>query len=117
MFAKSFKPEEDHGDGQHSGITEAAFLVTGRHPAELLQTIDQALDLIALPIKLTIKRSGAMFVLLSGNGDPNATLTQVLATLAGTIPFVSRYALWAQAHPATLPVPNRPLFQKLLGHT
>ncbi len=56
-----------------------------------------------------------MFVLLSGYGDPHATLAQVVPIFAGTVAFVSRYALRSQADMATRPS-NAALFHQLLGY-
>ncbi len=110
------KPNQDHGDSQHCGITISPFVVAGRHPAKLLQAVDQPLDLITLPIQLSIKRSGALFVLLSRDCQANASPSQVVSIFPGTISLIARDAPGPQTNATVLASPDRPLFQQPLGH-
>ena len=80
----------------------------------MLQAVDQTLDVIALAIQSPIKRAGGVFILLSGNGDANATPLQVPAIGSKCIAFVPRYALGTNALLATGPA-NGTLFEQLLG--
>lgn len=95
------EPQKDHRQGHHRTVTTCPLLVTGRHPAKPLQAVDQPFDLIALPIKLAVKRSGSMLVLLPRNGGSDTSPVQVTAIFAEGVSFIRRQALWAQTQLAT----------------
>ena len=109
------EPKQDHGKGQHGGVATCLLLITGRHPAKLLQAVDEPFDLIALPIKRSIKRSGRMLVLLSRNGRSDAAPVQVATIFSESISFITRQSLRSDAHMTTA-TSDRPLFHKLFSH-
>ena len=105
------KPQKDHGDRQHGGITTGQLVITGRHPTKLFQTVNQPLHLITLPVEFSIKRSGRMLVFLPWDRRPNASPVQVLAIFSESVPLVARHPLRTDAQ-VTIATPDRALFQK-----
>jgi hypothetical protein len=71
------EPKQDHSEGQYSHVTVYPLVITGRHPAKLLQTVDQPLDLIPLPLELSVKRPSRMLGLLPRDHRSNASSLQV----------------------------------------
>jgi hypothetical protein len=55
-------PKHDGGKGHHRQEILRPLLVAGSHAPKLLETIDQALDVIALFIQGSVKRSGARLI-------------------------------------------------------
>jgi hypothetical protein len=109
------EPKQDHSEGQHGGVTIRPLIISGRHPAKLLQAVDQPLNLIALSVELSIKRTGRMLVILPRDRGPNASPVQVLTIFPESITFIARYPLGTDPH-ATIAAPDRTLFQKPFGH-
>ncbi len=109
------KPQKDHGNRQHGSVTTGPLIVAGRHPAKLLQAVDQALHSIALPVSFSIKRPGRMLVLFPRDRRPNASPVQVLAVFAESIAFIARHSLGTDPQ-VTIATPDRPLFQKPFSH-
>jgi hypothetical protein len=109
------EPQQDHGKGQHGGVTTHSLLITGRHPAILLQAVDEPFDLIALPIKRPVKGPGRMLVLFSWNGRSDASPMQVTTIFSESIAFITRQPLRSDAQ-LTTATPDRSLFHQLLSH-
>jgi hypothetical protein len=109
------EPNQDHGDGQHGGVTIRQLVVAGRHPAKLLQAVDQPLHLIALPVEFSIKRPGRMFVLLPRDRRPNTSPVQVLAIFPESIALIARHPLRTDTK-VTIAPSDRTLFQKPFSH-
>jgi hypothetical protein len=70
-------------------IVDSALLITGRQTPVLFQPIDQPLYSLAETVEGTIKRTGAVFVLLPRNGDADPVASQVLSNLATTVGLIA----------------------------
>ncbi len=66
------KPEHDGSQSQEGFVVFGTLLIPRSYPTALLETIDEPLDTVALPIRLLVKLASVLFVSLAWNGDANA---------------------------------------------
>jgi hypothetical protein len=107
------EPEHDSRNDDHRQIVACTLLVAGCHPTELLETIDQALDPVALAIERPVKARRTTFVLARGDGHADAALAEVLPYHFASVTFVSYNPLGALFDPSVGSF-DRALFQQLL---
>jgi len=100
------QPDQDGGEGDHRQEGDRELLITRRHAAELLESIDAALHLIAFPIQLPLKGALRALVALGRDGDTDPVLAQVAPDLAAAVALVGDEALGAPPRP---PAPARAL--------
>jgi hypothetical protein len=69
-------------------------LITSCYPPKLLETIDRALNEIALFVQGSVKGSGTRLVAAAGNGVANSSPLERLPNLATAVGFISQNPLW-----------------------
>jgi hypothetical protein len=109
------EPDQDHGKGQHSSVAIRSLIISGRHSAKLLQTVDQPFNLVALAVKCWIKGPSGMFVLLPGYRGSDASPLQVSAIFPESISFIACNPLWTDTQVSTT-TPDCTLFHQLFSH-
>ena len=93
-------------------IVISSFLIARREAPKLFETVNQPLDLVALPVERPIKRSRTPLVRLPRNRHADASPSQVAPNLATTVAFITNDALWSQlGSPPSRPF-DRPLFHQ-----
>ena len=98
-------------------IVDSAFLIPGRQTPLVFQPLDQPLDPLAETVDSTIKRTSAVFILLSWDGDADPVASQVLANLATTISLVTHETTRpAFGAPAPAPFHSPAFHQGFEGH-
>src|SRR5689334_9590301 len=102
---KGFKPESDHADGDHGEIVDGALFVAGGDAAELLEAIDQPLDEVAPPIRLTVEARLAALVALGRNDRCDPAAADPAARCRAAVAFVARHT--ARAQPRSTATPAR----------
>jgi hypothetical protein len=71
-------------------------LITSCHAPKLLETIDQAFNVIALFIQGSVKRPGARLIAAAGNRGANSSALEAMSDLPTAVRFVSQDPLWPQ---------------------
>lgn len=85
-------------------IVYSALLIPGRQTPVVFQPIDQPLDPLAETVEGTSKGTGAVFILLSWDGDADTVASQVLSNLATTVSLVA-YQTTRPMFGASAPIP------------
>ncbi len=113
MFAK-LQPEQDHRDGHHRSIVLCQLLIARGDPPTLLESIDQPLHLVPLPIHLPVESSLAPLILLVWDHRSHPVSARISPNLPTRVALVPTDLLrLAAGSPASSP-PNRPLLQQSL---
>jgi hypothetical protein len=108
------KPHQNHGKGNHGSIVDGALFVTGGNATGLLETVEKALDLVALTIDGFIESATPWLVGFVGQGAADASPPQEATESARTIGFVGNDALGTFARtPAAATFDGTLLHQRL----
>jgi len=95
------QPEQDRRQRQHACIVGSALFIARRDASELLQSIDQPLNAVAVAIPLPVKGAAAPLVHFVRNRHADATPPEIPANLPATVAFIGDDPLgsdtWAPA--------------------
>jgi hypothetical protein len=94
-------------------VVGGAFLVARCQSAELLATIDQALDVVAKTVERSIKWACTTFVALARDSDPHAVLASIAPTSSAAVAFVPHDAVRAALGAAWAPPLDGATLQEL----
>ena len=94
---KPLEPHQNSGNSDHGEVVRTMLFIASGDSTRLLEAIKGSLNLIALSIKLWVKRPSSPFVGLARNRDCNPSLPQILANLATTVSLVSSDAFGANS--------------------
>jgi len=76
---KGVDSDEDGAEVEHGKVVGRALLVAGRQAPELLQAVEQALHLVAGPIRRTVEPRPTPLARLGRDHRPDAARAKVLA--------------------------------------
>lgn len=87
------QPHDNCSKHQHCQIVLRPFFISGCDSSKLLESINRALNSIALPINLTAKRTCTTLIAPVWNRHPNSPAPQVATNFVTAVGFVAHHLL------------------------